>query len=65
MAPLHHHQGMLTNDNVILVGLFHIIWFGIYYEYRGYKKKARQCLARAGFGLIFWFVVGILAALAG
>lgn len=50
---------------LIFVGLFPVIWFAIYYEYQGYKKKARQCWAWAGFGLIFWFVVGVLAALAG
>jgi len=48
---------------LIFVGLFPIIWFAIYYEYRGYKKKARQCWAWAGYGFIFWFIVGVLGAL--
>jgi hypothetical protein len=48
---------------LIFIGLFPIIWFAIYYEYRGYKKKARQCWAWAGYSFIFWFVVGILGAL--
>lgn len=48
---------------LIFIGLFPIIWFAIYYEYRGYKKKARQCWVWAGFSFIFWFVIGILGAL--
>jgi hypothetical protein len=48
---------------LIFIGLFPIIWFAIYYEYRGYKKKAKQCWVWAGFSFIFWFIVGMLGAL--
>jgi hypothetical protein len=48
---------------LIFVGLFPIIWFAIYYEYKGYKKKARQCWVWAGYSFIFWFIVGVLGAL--
>jgi len=48
---------------LIFVGFFPVIWFAIYYEYRGYKKKARQCWVWAGFSFIFLFIVGVLGVL--
>jgi hypothetical protein len=48
---------------LIFIGLFPIIWFAIYYEYRGYKKKARQCWVWLGYSFIFWFIVGVLGVL--
>jgi hypothetical protein len=49
---------------LLFCGLFPFFYlFAVYNESKGFKKRARQCWSWAGYGLIFWFVAGVLLEL--